>query len=383
MVTVSVLPLLLGTLKKEIRRDVDKRIINTKRIISAFLTNFPTSFFSLFYIIAYLYKKENKLYNDCMRKYLLMLVCLCLVALSGCNIGNRENTDTRIMMDTVVSITADCSSDTISEAFNLCYDLEKKLSRTIEGSDISKINNSDSFVEVGKETLFLINKSLMYSRLSGGKFDITICPVSSLYDFSSDSLPNAEDISKALSKVDYRKIQVDGNCVALKDSSIDLGGIAKGYIADRLVEFLKQNGAQEGIVNVGGNVCCFGKKQVNIGIKKPFSNDIIATVRGGESAYVTSGIYERYIKKDGKIYHHIIDPLTGYGVENDLAGVTIISKSSADADALSTVCMLLGLDEGLNLIENTSDSEAVFVKKDGSIIVSNGLCIKNNVITFK
>lgn len=318
-----------------------------------------------------------------MRKFLIILLCFSLVAFSGCNIKEKENTDTRILMNTVVTISARCSQDTISEAFALCTELENKFSRTVESSDVSKINNSNDFVEVSEETARLIEMAVGYSWQTDGKFDITVCPVSSLYDFTSGKLPKEEDISKALLKVDYRNIAFDGNKIRLKDGSIDLGGIAKGYIADRVVEFLKGKGVIEGTVNIGGNVYCFGKSEVKIGIKKPFSNELVATVLGGEGTYVTSGIYERYIEKDGRIYHHIIDPETGYGVENELAAVTVMGKSSADADALSTSCMLLGEEVGLRFVEMIPDTEAVFVRRDGTLVLSSGLIMENGVIVYK
>lgn len=316
-----------------------------------------------------------------MRKFLTIILCVCLICLSGCSIFKKENTDTRILMDTVVTITADCSKETISQAFDLAGELERKLSRTIKGSDIWQINNSDLPVKVSTETLLLINKSIEYSRLSEGKFDITVCPVSSLYNFSEGNLPNEEDISKALKKVDYEKIKVEGDCVSLTDGSIDLGGIAKGYVADRLVAFLKEKGVESGTVNIGGNVYCFGKSSFKVGIKKPFSNEIMLIVESGENSFVTSGIYERYIEKDGKIYHHIIDPATGYGVENDLASVTVIGKSSADCDALSTVCMLLGSNKAKHLIESIKDFEAVLILRDGTVLTTNGLDISGDKIT--
>ena len=159
---------------------------------------------------------------------------------------------------------------------------------------------------------------------------------------------------------------------------IDLGGIAKGYIADKTIEFLKGKGVKRANVNIGGNVYIYGENQAEIGIRKPFSQDIIASVISDEGTFVTSGIYERYIEKDGKIYHHILDTKTGYGVENNLASVTVIGESSADADALSTVCML----SGLEIIESKENTEAVFILKDGSIKLSTGLYRNNDIIRF-
>lgn len=312
---------------------------------------------------------------------MIILLCFSFCLFSGCK--EKKNSDTRIMMDTVVTITARCPKELINRAFDLCAELEKKLSRTAEGSDVWKINNLDGFVEVSDETVFLINKSLDFFRLSDGKFDITVCPVSSLYDFSSGVLPKEEEISKAVLSVDCRKIEINGNQVKIEEGSIDLGGIAKGYIADRAVAFLKENGVKEGIINIGGNLFCFGEGDFDVGIRKPFENSVIATVKGKEGTYVTSGIYERYIEKDGRIYHHIIDPSTGYGVENDLASVTVLGSSSADADALSTTCMLLGSEKGIGIIENTPNTEAVFIKRDGTVLLSSGLKQKDTVIVYK
>lgn len=317
-----------------------------------------------------------------MRKFLCLALCLILFLNCSCS-NKKESSDTRILMNTVVTITADCSKEIIDQAFDLCSALENKLSRTKENSDIWAINNSNGFVRVSAETILLINKAKYYSDKTGGKFDVTVYPVSSLYDFTLKKLPSKEKIAAALPLVDYRKIQIEGDTVCLKDGGIDLGGIAKGYIADRVVAFLREKGVKSAIVNIGGNLYCFGKKEYKIGIKKPFENSVIATVNGKEGTFVTSGIYERYIKENGKIYHHIIDPATGYGVENDLAGVTVMCSSSADADALSTACMLIGSNDGVRLIDSCENTEAVFVKKDGSIMLSGGLIMKNGYIEYK
>ena len=317
-----------------------------------------------------------------MRKFFCFALCLILFFTCSCS-NKKESSDTRILMNTVVTITADCSMEIIDQAFDLCATLENKLSRTKENSDIWAINNSDTFVPVSNETIMLINKARYYSEKTNGKFDVTVYPVSSLYDFTSKKLPSNEKIAAALPLVDYKKIEVKGNSVCLKEGGIDFGGIAKGYIADCVVVFLKEKGVKSAIVNIGGNLYCFGKNEYKIGIKKPFENGIIATVKGKEGAFVTSGIYERYIKENDKIYHHIIDPATGYGVENDLAGVTVMCSSSADADALSTACMLLGGSDGIKLIDSCENTEAVLVKRDGSILLSNGLIMKNGYIVYK
>lgn len=317
-----------------------------------------------------------------MKKYFALILILILLFCSGCNTKVYTATETFFIMDTVVTISADCDGKVIKEAFELCKYYDNLLSRTKECSDIYKINNSDDYVTVDEETVQLIKKAIYYCDLSEGRFDITICPVSRLYDFKSNTLPKEEDIKKALEKVDYKRIEIDKNRVRLKDGELDLGAIAKGYITDKVTELLRSRGVKRATVNMGGNIYTFGDKKSDIGIREPFGNGIIATVNGSEGTYVTSGIYQRYIEKDGKIYHHIIDSKTGYGVENELSSVTVIGKSSADADALSTSCMLLGLENGTALIESIKDTEAVFILKDNTIKVTSGLENKNGIIKY-
>lgn len=317
-----------------------------------------------------------------MKKYFALILILILLFCSGCNTKVYTATETFFIMDTVVTISADCDGEVIKEAFELCKYYDNLLSRTKECSDIYKINNSDDYVTVDEETVQLIKKAIYYCDLSEGRFDITICPVSCLYDFKSNTLPKEEDIKKALEKVDYKRIEIDKNRVRFKDGELDLGAIAKGYITDKVTELLRSRGVKRATVNMGGNIYTFGDKKSDIGIREPFGNGIIATVNGSEGTYVTSGIYQRYIEKDGKIYHHIIDSKTGYGVENELSSVTVIGKSSADADALSTSCMLLGLENGTALIESIKDTEAVFILKDNTIKVTSGLENKNGIIKY-
>lgn len=318
-----------------------------------------------------------------MKKIISLNLSLVLLLLCGCD-GTQENKDTRFLLDTVVSLTASCDNDTLDGAFALCEEYEKLLSRTIKGSDVHNLNNSDGFVEVSDDTLEIIKKSIFYAETSGGKFDITIYPVSSLWDFNNEIIPSRDEISEALKNVDYQSIETNGNKVNLNGKQIDLGGIAKGYIADRLLEYFKQNEVTEGIIDLGGNLIVFGERDYTIGIKKPFSDsELAATVKLRNKTMVTSGTYERYIKKDDAHYHHILDPDTGYACESDLSSATIISNSSLDADALSTVCILMGLERAKELIENTADIEAVFIDTDGKLHYTSGLNLKNGVFTLK
>lgn len=320
-------------------------------------------------------------YNKLMKKSFSVCLILLLLSLCGCD-RNTEISDTRFALDTVVTITADCDLQTLDGAFSECSNFEKLLSRTVENSDVYKLNNSEGFTEITSHTLSIIERSLYFSEISGGKFDITVCPVSMLWDFENQVVPSKNEIAEALKNVDYESIEIEEHKVNLNGKKIDLGGIAKGYIADYLVGYFADYGVPCGIINLGGNVVVFGK-EYRVGIKKPFSEDIAAVLLLKDKSAVTSGIYERYIEKDGEFYHHIIDTETGFGVENELASVTVVGDSSLDCDALSTVCMLMGKEKGLEIIENTPDTEAVFISRDQKITLSSGLAQKNDEIYFK
>ena len=316
-----------------------------------------------------------------MKKITSVFLSLMLLSLCGCEV-NTDISDTRFLLDTVVSISAECDKKTLAGAFELCADYEKMLSRTIENSDVWKLNNSEGFTEINEETAKIIERSLYYSEISGGKFDITVYAVSSLWDFNNEVIPGKKEIAEALKNIDYEAIALKGNTANLNGKQIDLGSIAKGYIADRLLDYFKEQSVKNGTINLGGNVIVFGQEQ-RVGISRPFGDDVIAVLNVRNTSCVTSGIYQRYIEKDDELYHHIIDTSTGYGVKNSLSSVTIIGESSLECDALSTVCMLLGLEKGLDLINKTDGYEAVFIEKDEKIALSNGLLMEKDDIYLK
>ena len=224
----------------------------------------------------------------------------------------------------------------IGDTFAVCARLDKTLSRTQEASEISRLNNAGGeWTEVSEDTLRLITEGRKYSELSGGDFDITVGGVTELWDFHADpedaKLPDAEAISEAVKHVGYDKVEIAGNKVRLTDpeTRIDLGGIVKGYIGDRMAEYLEEKGVTSGIVNLGGNVICIGgkteKDDFAIGVEAPFSDrtEIVGKIYARDMTLVTSGIYERKIEVDGKLYHHILDTRTGWSAETDLQAVTL------------------------------------------------------------
>lgn len=306
----------------------------------------------------------------------MAIICLLLI---GCNEKPKNLKSSRFMLDTIVTLDINCDQKTLEEAFLLCEKYENLLSKTRKNSDVYKLNNADNYITVSKDTVKIIKRSVYFSGLSGGLFDITICPVTNLWDFEGTTLPDRKEIEEAIKNVNYERIKTDGEKVFLDGTEIDLGGIAKGYIADKLLSFFKEKNVADGIINLGGNVIVFGDKEKSVGIAKPFSeNEIVAKVKLKNKSIVTSGTYERFIDIDGKIYHHILDPKTGYSCETDLNSATVIGDTSLDLDALSTICILLGKEKATKLIEQTENTEAVFIDKQGKLTYTKGLKYKDN-----
>ena len=293
---------------------------------------------------------------------------------------SQSQSYTDMLFDTIIKIQIlDPADESVLDGLKtLCKKYDTMFSTTNENSELYKLNHAGGQpVTVSDETANLIQKGLHYSKLSDGAFDITIEPVSALWDFKTDkpTVPASDAIVEAVSHVDYTKVKLNGNTVALEDpkAGIDLGAIAKGYIADQVKKYLKNQGIKHAIINLGGNVDVIGSKpdgsKYNIGIQKPFdeSGEAITSVQLKDQTVVTSGIYERYFKKNGKLYHHILDPRTGYPCENNLYSVSVITNSSTKADALSTTCFLLGYEKGMNLIEKMDGVEAIFITNDEKI----------------
>jgi thiamine biosynthesis lipoprotein len=329
----------------------------------------------------------------------LLIFCMFCCLFTGCG-AEKKVSKSGFYFDTIITITLYGTNDEsyINDCFSLAGEYEDKFSNTVEDSEISEINAAGGeYVTVSDETIELLNYGIEYGNVSDGLFDLTIGGVSDLWDFSdiaenlesedneadASVIPSDSKIKAALSHVDYKNIDISGNKVRLldPDSRIDVGGIAKGYIADKMREFLNEKGITTGVISLGGNVLTLGEKAddevYTIGIQKPFAETgtALATIKLKDASVVSSGIYERYYRVDGEIYHHILDTGTGYPVENDLWQVTVISTRSMDGDALSTTCFALGLSDGMELIENTDGIEAIFVTDDGELHLSSGISL--------
>ena len=342
----------------------------------------------------------KKLIKCCAFSMFTASLILCPAVLSGCSAQTKseENTAadsrepisaTAIKLNTAVTVTIYDSNDKnlLTECMNLCDKYEKIFSRTASDSELYQLNHRELAPVEGTENTYqvsddlaeLVSEGLDYSELSEGAFDIAIEPLTSLWDFTAEDPQVPEDslIQAALPKCDYHNISVDKdkNEITLKtdDTAIELGAIAKGYIADRLKDYLVSQNVKSAIINLGGNVLCIGGKTDNsafkIGIQKPFADrsETIAVMDIRDKSVVSSGIYERCFEQDGTLYHHLLNPKTGYPYDNGLIAVTIISDQSVDGDALSTTCFALGLEDGMKLAESLNDVQAFFVTSDYEI----------------
>ena len=355
----------------------------------------------------------------------LVLIAALIIPQTACSSNGQNNNlgigKTGFYLDTVCAVTvygmndpdgslAALSDDdfklhvlqVITDAFLLCSDYEQHLSKTIETSHISRINAAGGeAIEVSSEAIEIIEKGLYYGDLSGGAFDITIGKATDLWDFHDNMekgheggmIPYQEALNEAVSHVDYKKVKVDGNTVKLEDpqAEINLGGIAKGYIADKVASYLESRGVTSAVVDLGGNIVTIGAKSrklicsdgndpeqttpFNIGITNPVSGTgtLLGLLPCSDKTVVTSGTYERYFEQDGIKYHHILDPKTGYPAETDVLSVTIISDrgNSADCDGLSTTCLALGKEKGLELVQRLDGFEAIFVDVNGNVEITS------------
>ena len=320
-----------------------------------------------------------------MRKLGCLLAAVMLLLCGGCTAEKElpKVSEVGFYLDTVITLTAYTEDEQVlKDAMKECGRYEQMLSRTIEGSDVWRINHAEGKpVEVSGETVEILRCAGEISDRSGGSFDVTIAPVSTLWDFKTGEavLPDAEKLARAVTMVDYTQVELEGNTVTIPAGMmIDLGGIAKGYIADRIKEWLEERGVRHAILSFGGNIVAIGRKpdgnDWKVGIQDidlPTGNYMLVAKNAGGST-VTSGIYERGFDLDGIRYHHLLDPKTGWPAQNELASVTILSDSSMEGDALATAAFILGTEKGLELIESMEGIEAVFIARNREVILSSG-----------
>ena len=301
---------------------------------------------------------------------------------------NKKTTGIGFYFDTVVSLSLwGAPEGLMDEIWAACARYEQLLSKTIDASDVSRINNAmGQTVTVDPETWEILRRAKEISAQTGGAFSITIAPVTALWSFTdtvTNMVPTDEARLKMLPLVDDQKIALGENNTVILPAGmeIDLGGIAKGYIADKVADIIREK-AYAGIVSLGGNVYTVGKKPdgsaFSVGIKDPHnpaaSKAIIYT---GDGTVVTSGTYERGFSFGGVRYHHILDPKTGWPSQSDLVSATFVMDSSMTADALATACIVIGSEKSLALAKELQ-LDAMFIDKDGQAFFTEGFEAKYN-----
>ena len=308
-------------------------------------------------------------------RLIALFILLPLITLFGGCADRQAGTqvsETRLLLDTFCTITVHGDFDTdeleriIDEAFAMCAELEAIFSITLEGSDVWRINHAGGEpVTVDARTIEVIRVGLEFGELSDGMFDITIGRVSRLWDFSSagaSGVPSEVELEEALATVNFRQVSISGDTVQLRnpDAWIDLGAIAKGYMAYQVAEFIAAFDVSGALVDLGGDVVAVGNRQDGspwrIALRDPFgsSEDWFGVVKVSWASVLGSGTYERKFEFDGISYHHILDPKTGMPVDSDVVSAIVITETALIGEGLSTIAVLLGSERVSELFERYS-----------------------------
>ena len=295
--------------------------------------------------------------------FALLFVCL---PLCSCSVGQITYTDEMFALDTIIRFTLydedeSLCKDTVDKCKDEITRLENLLSATKKDSDIGKINNRDSdTVAVTRETAELIKKANELSLSCSGAFDITVKPLVTLWGFDSKNytVPTDQEIKETLLNVGYEKLRANDEKITLDENvALDLGGIAKGYICDRVKAIIEKTEVNSAIINLGGMIATIGqssskdKEHWRIGVEHPSDNESYFFTFDVIHPFVsTTGAYQRYFEKDSEIYHHILDTKTGYPAKSDISSVSVISDSGVECDALSTAFYVMGVEKTTDYI---------------------------------
>lgn len=325
-------------------------------------------------------------------RYKWIFLCIAIVAsLYGCekeeNPVKDEMTVTReiFAMDTYMSLSAtgEKAEEALDESVNEILRLDELLSVGKEESEIYTINNSGSAI-LSDDTAKLIETSIELYSSTKGAFDITIFPLMETWGFTTKqyTVPDKSEINSILKNVSASKIEYNGKEKTInlpKGVRVDLGGIAKGYTSNRIMEIFEEYSIESGMVSLGGNVQLYGRKPDGslwkIAVENPKDEaNYVGVLQIEDKAVISSGGYERYFEENGVNYHHILDPNTGYPARSGLISVTIVSEDGTMADGLSTALFVMGKQKALEYWKNHSEKfDAILVEEDGNITITKGL----------
>ena len=316
----------------------------------------------------------------------LLIFIFVLTACSDKSLGNeaKEATSEFFAMNTYITMTVygDLSEEAVLNAKSRIESLEELWSVTDENSEIYAINHSNGTpVAVSEETAELISFALDMADKTGGALEPTIYPVLAAWGFTTDEhrVSSAEEISSLMETVDYHKVILSEGHVAMEpEMMIDMGAIAKGYAGDLACELLKSYEISSALINLGGNVQAIGARpdgsDWRIELRNPLGEGGLGILSVSDCAVVTSGNYENYFTDDdGNVYGHIIDPSTGYPVDNGLASVTIVADKGKKGDALSTSLFVMGYDEAVSFWKANQGFDMILVDEDGKIAITQGI----------
>ena len=342
-------------------------------------------------------------------KLILIALVLCLLALSGCGAEKsptsgqraedavrpssqgqaaseqdnalREASISFFAMDTFMEIRAFGADDALlASVEEAVEDLEKRISVTVPGSEISVLNN-EGRAALSEVPARMLKRGLELCDITSGRLDLSIYPVVRAWGFTTGEhrIPQQTELSALLEKVDYTKISLSGSEASVEEGmEIDLGSVGKGFAADLISGMLTEGGVKSALINLGGNVQTIGAKPDGslwkIAVQDPRSAGIIGVVETEGQAVVTSGGYERYFEgEDGTVYWHIMDPETGAPARSGLISATAIGSEGMYCDALSTALFVMGEEEALSFWKERGDFEMILVTDDGRMLASAGL----------
>ncbi len=345
------------------------------------------------------------------RQKLLWLSALLVLLAAGIGIAAMQKHDSvltpvtqeEFMFDTFLNISIyDGGKDNqLNSIFQQVYsrsrEIEVEFSVFQEDSLAQQINREAAKqpVPINEDFSRVLQTAMEVSQWSGGAFDITVKPLSDLWNFQSPSpsVPDEEEIDRARACVGYQNIEISDRTIRFRSSGtqIEFGAVAKGFAVQEAADQLRELGVEKAIVNYGGNVALVGEKKegtsFSVGIQTPFgaAGEYFALLSLSDCALATSGAYERNFTEDGVLYHHILDPKTGYPAESGLKSVTVVCEDASRADALSTAFFVMGLERSLEAVNELEGVEAVLVDEENFIYVTDGLIDQITIVddTFR
>lgn len=319
-----------------------------------------------------------------MKKRIAALLSGTMLLCCSCRTEPEKSFGTFFAMNTYMNVTlyGENSEEVMKSINDKINELESLWSVTDSESDIYKLNNANgNVVSVNGYTSDIADFSLSMAEFTNGAFNPAIYPVLSAWGFTTgeNRVPPKSEIDMLLKNTDYNKIKKNGMSIQLEEGmSLDFGAVAKGYTADVLKNLIYEQGVTSALLDLGGNIQAIGKKpdgtDWEIGLRSPFSDDLLGTLSVSDKSVVTSGNYERYfIDENGKAYGHIINPDTGYPVDNDLASVTIIRDEGKICDVLSTALFVMGYEQAVAFYEQNKNFDMIIVHKDGTVYITEGV----------